>query len=58
MDERTAAAQIVAAGRRLGARGLISAGEGNLSIRLDGDRFGDHADAAGARTSWPSGTWS
>jgi L-fuculose-phosphate aldolase len=38
MDERTAAAQIVAAGRRLGARGLISAGEGNLSIRLDGDR--------------------
>ena len=38
MDERTAAAQIVASGRRLGARGLISAGEGNLSIRLDGDR--------------------
>jgi L-fuculose-phosphate aldolase len=38
MDERAAAAQIVAAGRRLGARGLISAGEGNLSIRLDGDR--------------------
>jgi hypothetical protein len=30
-----AAATIVAAGRRLGARGLISAGEGNLSIRLD-----------------------
>lgn len=26
---------IVAAGRRLGARGLISAGEGNLSVRLD-----------------------
>jgi L-fuculose-phosphate aldolase len=39
MDERTAAAEIVAAGRRLGARGLISAGEGNLSIRLDGDRL-------------------
>lgn len=39
MDERTAAAQIVAAGRRLGARGLVSAGEGNLSIRLDSDRF-------------------
>ncbi len=39
MDERSAAAQIVAAGRRLGARGLISAGEGNLSIRLDGDRL-------------------
>ena len=39
MEERTAAAQIVAAGRRLGSRGLISAGEGNLSIRLDGDRI-------------------
>jgi L-fuculose-phosphate aldolase len=39
VDERAAAAQIVAAGRRLGARGLISASEGNLSIRLDGDRF-------------------
>lgn len=26
--------QIVAAGRRLGARGLISAGEGNVSVRL------------------------
>jgi L-fuculose-phosphate aldolase len=39
VDERTAAAQIVVAGRRLGARGLISAGEGNLSIRLDGDRL-------------------
>jgi L-fuculose-phosphate aldolase len=38
MDERAAAAQIVAAGHRLGARGLISAGEGNLSIRLDVDR--------------------
>jgi len=30
---------IVAAGRRLGARGLIAAGEGNLSIRLPGDRL-------------------
>jgi L-fuculose-phosphate aldolase len=30
---------ILAAGRRLGARGLISAGEGNLSIRLDDDRL-------------------
>jgi L-fuculose-phosphate aldolase len=30
---------IVRAGRRLGARGLISAGEGNLSIRLDADRL-------------------
>jgi L-fuculose-phosphate aldolase len=28
---------IVAAGRRLGARGLISAGEGNLSVRLGGE---------------------
>lgn len=26
---------LVAAGRRLGARGLISAGEGNVSVRLD-----------------------
>lgn len=26
---------VVAAGRRLGARGLISAGEGNISVRLD-----------------------
>lgn len=26
---------LVAAGRRLGARGLISAGEGNISVRLD-----------------------
>ena len=30
---------ILRAGRRLGARGLISAGEGNLSIRLDADRL-------------------
>ena len=30
---------IIAAGRRLGARGLISAGEGNLSVRLDEDRL-------------------
>jgi L-fuculose-phosphate aldolase len=29
---------IIAAGRRLGARGLISAGERNLSIRVDGGR--------------------
>jgi L-fuculose-phosphate aldolase len=33
-----AAADIVAAGRRLGARGLIVAGEGNLSVRL-GERI-------------------
>jgi L-fuculose-phosphate aldolase len=32
-------AAIVATGRRLGARGLISAGEGNLSVRLPGDRL-------------------
>jgi L-fuculose-phosphate aldolase len=30
---------ILAAGRRLRARGLISAGEGNLSVRLDDDRL-------------------
>lgn len=39
MDEGTAAAQIVAAGRRLGSRGLIAAGEGNLSVRLDDGRI-------------------
>ena len=39
MDEERASAVIIAAGRRLGARGLISAGEGNLSIRLDADRL-------------------
>jgi L-fuculose-phosphate aldolase len=39
VDRATAAAAIVAAGRRLGARGLISAGEGNLSVRLDADRI-------------------
>ena len=30
---------VVTAGRRLGARGLISAGEGNLSVRLGQDRL-------------------
>lgn len=39
MDQASASAAILAAGRRLGARGLISAGEGNLSIRLDDDRL-------------------
>jgi L-fuculose-phosphate aldolase len=34
-----AADALIAAGRRLGARGLISAGEGNLSIRLDDERL-------------------
>lgn len=35
----TAAGAIIRAGRRLGSRGLISAGEGNLSVRLDPDRL-------------------
>jgi L-fuculose-phosphate aldolase len=40
MDAHTsAAAALIAAGRRLGARGLISAGEGNLSVRLDSERL-------------------
>ena len=32
-DDASARAAIIAAGRRLGARGLVSAGEGNLSVR-------------------------
>jgi alkylation response protein AidB-like acyl-CoA dehydrogenase len=39
MQTRIAADAIVRAGRRLGARGLISAGEGNLSVRLDASRL-------------------
>ena len=39
MDQATATMAILEAGRRLGARGLISAGEGNLSIRLDDDQL-------------------
>ena len=41
MDARTSAATdaILRAGRRLGSRGLISAGEGNISVRLDDDRL-------------------
>ena len=39
MDDAGATAAIIAAGCRLGARGLISAGEGNLSIRLDAERL-------------------
>jgi L-fuculose-phosphate aldolase len=35
----TAADALIRAGRRLGTRGLISAGEGNLSVRLDADRL-------------------
>jgi L-fuculose-phosphate aldolase len=39
VDLRSATDAILAGGRRLGARSLISAGEGNLSIRLDGERL-------------------
>ena len=39
MQVKAAGKDIVRAGRRLGARGLVSAGEGNLSIRLDGSRI-------------------
>jgi len=39
MDLQTATEALILAGRRLGARGLISAGEGNLSIRLDESRL-------------------
>lgn len=35
----SAAGALIRAGRRLGARGLVSAGEGNLSVRLDADRL-------------------
>jgi L-fuculose-phosphate aldolase len=39
MREDDAATALIRAGRRLGTRGLIAAGEGNLSIRLDDDRI-------------------
>lgn len=39
MEQHRAAVALIAAGRRLGARGLISAGEGNLSVRLDAERL-------------------
>lgn len=39
MDDRALRAALVAGGARLGARGLIAAGEGNLSIRLADDRI-------------------
>jgi L-fuculose-phosphate aldolase len=39
VEPDAASERIVAAGRRLGARGLVSAGEGNLSVRLDDARL-------------------
>ncbi len=39
MEEDRATTAIIAAGRRLGARNLVSAGEGNLSVRLDAERL-------------------
>lgn len=39
MDERALRDALVAGGARLGARGLIAAAEGNLSVRLAGDRI-------------------
>jgi L-fuculose-phosphate aldolase len=39
VDLAGAAEAMILAGRRLGARGLISAAEGNLSVRLDPDRL-------------------
>lgn len=39
MDLALGSDALIRAGRRLGARGLIAAAEGNLSIRLDADRL-------------------
>ncbi|MEO8571956.1 MAG: class II aldolase/adducin family protein [Chloroflexota bacterium] len=39
MELADATDRLILAGRRLGARGLIAAGEGNLSVRLDADRL-------------------
>ncbi len=39
MELAHAAESMIASGRRLGQRGLISGAEGNLSIRLDADRL-------------------
>jgi L-fuculose-phosphate aldolase len=39
VDLPTATDAIIESGRRLGARGLISAAEGNLSVRLDAERL-------------------
>jgi L-fuculose-phosphate aldolase len=60
MHIQDAADAILRAGRRLGARGLISAGEGNLSVRLDADRLlvtptglrKDELEAADLITVW------
>ena len=61
MDRREATEALIAAGRRLGQRGLISGGEGNLSIRLDADRLltsptGRRKDELGPTTSSSSGS--
>jgi L-fuculose-phosphate aldolase len=39
VDDRALRDAVVAGGTRLGARGLIAAAEGNLSVRLPGDRI-------------------
>jgi L-fuculose-phosphate aldolase len=39
MELSVATSALIRAGRRLGAHGLIVAGEGNLSVRLDGSRI-------------------
>ena len=39
MDDAAASQALIDGGRRLGSRGLISAAEGNLSVRLDADRL-------------------
>ena len=39
MDQETARQALLDGGRRLGARGLISAAEGNLSVRIDDARL-------------------
>lgn len=39
MERSSAATALIDGGRRLGARGLIAAAEGNLSVRLDGERL-------------------
>ena len=55
-DQRALRAALVTAGRRLGARGLIAAGEGNLSVRL-GEQLlitpsGRRKDELSRATSW------